>query len=333
LTQSSFLQPPSPVLFLLGPTASGKTALAIWLHDFLQERCGKQSTLISVDSACVYRDMNIGTAKPDMAMQALHPHQLIDLIAPTNVYDAAQFCRDANAAIAAAHAQNILPIFVGGTMLYIKALVEGLSQLPVADKAVRARLDAQAAVIGWSAMHDELAKVDPVRAAQLSPNDSQRVQRALEIFALTGMPMSSQQLRISADKPTQRLSYRSLFLGLQPSDRAVLHARIALRFDAMLEQGLVAEVQALQQKYTLHADMPAMRAVGYRQVWDFLDATSPFYNDAKQLRERGIAATRQLAKRQLTWLRAMSYVEPVDCLRADLHEYVGSTVTKFLHEG
>lgn len=319
------------VIFLLGPTASGKTALALWLQNYLCTTHHRESTLISVDSACVYRDMNIGTAKPDASMQAQHPHQLIDLIAPTEVYDAAQFCCDANAAILSAHAADKIPILVGGTMLYIKALVEGLSALPVADAAVRARLDAQAAAIGWPAMHDELAKLDPVRAAQLSPNDSQRVQRALEVFALTGKPMSSQQKRVSSGDPAEALPYRSLFIGLQPSDRAVLHARIAQRFDAMLAQGLVAEVQALQQNYTLHAELPAMRAVGYRQVWDFLAEDSPYYNDAAQLRERGIAATRQLAKRQLTWLRAMSYIEPVDCLAANLNELVGAKVSTFLH--
>ena len=318
------------VIFLLGPTASGKTALALWLQNYLRITHSRESTLISVDSACVYRDMNVGTAKPDAAMQVLHPHQLIDIIAPTEVYDAAQFCRDANAAILSAHAADKIPILVGGTMLYIKALVEGLSALPVGDAVVRARLDAQAAAIGWPAMHDELAKVDPVRAAQLSPNDSQRVQRALEVFALTGKPMSSQQIRASSGNPAEALPYRSLFIGLQPNDRAVLHARIAQRFDAMLAQGLVAEVQALQQRYTLHADMPAMRAVGYRQVWDFLDIDSAFYNDATQLRERGVAATRQLAKRQLTWLRAMPYVEPVDCLRSDIHSIVSFIVTQFL---
>ncbi len=318
------------VLFLLGPTASGKTALAIWLQGFLRLQHGRESTLISVDSACVYRDMNIGTAKPDAAMQALHPHQLIDLIAPTDVYDAAQFCRDANAAISTAHAQDKVPILVGGTMLYIKALVDGLSELPVADKAVRTRLDAQAVEIGWPAMHNELARVDPIRAAQLSPNDSQRVQRALEVFALTGKPMSSQQIRASSGSNTPLRDYRSLFLGLQPSDRAVLHARIASRFDAMLSQGLVAEVRTLQQIYTLHADLPAMRAVGYRQVWEFLDENSPFYGDISQLRSRGIVATRQLAKRQLTWLRAMPYVEPVDCLSPNLQELVVNKVTAFL---
>ena len=319
------------MIFILGPTASGKTALACWLTQFLRSTFDKESTLISVDSACVYRDMNIGTAKPDAAEQAKYPHQLINLIAPVDVYDAAQFCSDANAAINAAHAQNKIPILVGGTMLYIKALVEGLSRLPVANAAVRAMLDAQAAAIGWPAMHDELAKIDPLRAAQLSPNDAQRVQRALEVFALTGKPMSGQQIRSSSGNPADALPYRSLFIGLQPSDRTVLHARIAQRFDAMLAQGLVTEVQALQQNYILRADMPAMRAVGYRQVWDFLDVDSPFYNNAAQLRERGLAATRQLAKRQLTWLRAMSYVESVDCSAATLNALVGAKVSTFLH--
>lgn len=327
------LKSAAPVIFLLGPTASGKTALALWLQNYLRSTHQRESTLISVDSACVYREMNIGTAKPDAIVQAQHPHQLIDLIAPTEVYDAAQFCRDANAAILSAHAADKIPLLVGGTMLYIKALVEGLSRLPVANSAVRATLDAQAAAIGWPAMHEELAKVDPVRAAQLSPNDSQRVQRALEVFALTGKPMSSQQIRASSANPIDALPYRSLCLGLQPRDRAVLHARIAQRFDAMLAQGLVAEVQALQQRYTLHADMPSMRAVGYRQVWNFLDVDSPFHHDAAQLRERGIAATRQLAKRQLTWLRAMSYVTPIDCLAPDLNGVVGNIVTEFLCKG
>ena len=318
------------VVFILGPTASGKTALALWLQTYLLQTHQRQSTLISVDSACVYRDMHIGTAKPDAATLALHPHQLIDLIAPTEVYDAAQFCRDAKLAIISAHEQSKIPILVGGTMLYVKALVEGLSALPVADAAVRAQLDAQAARIGWPAMHDELAKVDPARAAQLSPNDSQRVQRALEVFAITGKTMSSQQIRASSSSSIVNISGNSLFLGLQPSNRAVLHARIAQRFDAMLAQGLVDEVRGLQQRYALHPNLPAMRAVGYRQAWDFLDVDSPVFNDAPQLRERGIVATRQLAKRQLTWLRAMPYVTPVDCLRTDLNAFVANLVDQFL---
>ncbi|MEQ1516892.1 MAG: tRNA (adenosine(37)-N6)-dimethylallyltransferase MiaA [Usitatibacteraceae bacterium] len=304
-------------IFLLGPTASGKTALAMHLADQFPVE------IVSVDSALVYRDMNIGTAKPDAQTLSRYPHRLIDLIDPTEAYSAARFCKDALLAMAEITARGNIPLLAGGTMLYAKALLEGLSTLPPADPDVRATLGERANRVGWPAMHAELSLIDPTTAARLKPNDAQRIQRALEVFALTGLPISSLQTRAisSNDFP-----YEALRIGLVAPDRAILHERIAARFDAMLDAGLVEEVKSLQARYRLNAEMPSMRCVSYRQTWEYLDGKI----DRKSLRETGIAATRQLAKRQLTWLRAMPDVMQFDCLRPDLREQVVSRVATFL---
>ena len=295
----------APALVLLGPTASGKTSLALHLADRFPVE------IISIDSALVYRDMNIGTAKPDAETLRQYPHHLINLIDPTEAYSVARFCADAHAAMADISARGKLPLLAGGTMLYAKALFEGLSALPVADAATRAELESRAAQIGWPAMHRELANVDPQTAQRLNPADSQRIQRALEVFQLTGTPISALQIRASQ---AVKFPYRTLKIGLLPGDRSVLHQRIADRFDAMLEQGIVDELRNLRNRYTLSADMPSMRCVGYRQAWEFIEGDS----DLKSLREKGIAATRQLAKRQLTWLRSMQDIETFDCLNREL---------------
>ncbi len=304
-------------ILLLGPTASGKTALA--LH--LAERFPVE--IVSVDSALVYRDMNIGTAKPDAETLRRYPHHLVDLIVPTEAYSAARFCDDATAAMADISARGKMPLLTGGTMLYAKALLEGLSDLPEADPEVRAELEARAAQIGWPAMHLELARVDPEAALRLKPTDSQRVQRALEVFQITGTPISALQTR--AAQPAA-FPHRALKIALIPGDRAALHERIAHRFDAMLEQGLVDEVRSLRGQYKLLPDLPSMRCVGYRQAWQFIDGEI----DAQSLREKGIVATRQLAKRQMTWLRSMQGFETFDCLQRDLPQAVGDRCAAFL---
>jgi tRNA dimethylallyltransferase len=279
-----------PAVLLMGPTAAGKSALALALaREFDVE-------IVSVDSAQVFRGMDVGTAKPDAATRAAVPHHLIDVIDPDQAYSAARFRADALAAVAAIRGRGRLPLLVGGTMLYFKALTEGLSALPPADPATRAALDAWAAASGWPALHAELARIDPPTAARLAPNDAQRIQRALEVHALTGRPLSSLQGARTADHGLGP----ALALALLPSDRAALHAAIAARFDTMLGQGLVAELRALRDRHPLTPDLPSMRCVGYRQAWRFLDGAL----DARGLRETGVAATRQLARRQLTWLRA-----------------------------
>ncbi|MFC4161058.1 tRNA (adenosine(37)-N6)-dimethylallyltransferase MiaA [Chitinimonas lacunae] len=297
------------VVFLMGPTASGKTAAAVTLAERLPVE------LVSVDSALVYRDMNIGTAKPDAATLARAPHHLIDLVDPTDAYSAARFRDDALALIAEIRRRGRLPVLVGGTMLYFNALQYGLHELPEADPAVRAELDADAARLGWPALHARLAELDPASAARLEPTDAQRVQRALEVCLTTGRPMSAWL----AEHPPAGLPYRLLKLALLPSERAVLHERIAVRFRQMLTDGLVDEVEALRRHYLdLDPALPSMRCVGYRQTWQYLDG----HIDYRQLADQGVFATRQLAKRQLTWLRGMDDVEPFDCLRADLAEAV-----------
>ena len=276
-------------IVLTGPTASGKSALALELA----LRLGGE--IVSADSAQVYRGMDVGTAKPDAATRARVPHHLLDLVEPTESYSAARFAADARAAIAAIRARGRVPIVAGGTMLYVKALLEGLSSLPPADPAVRAAIDAEAAARGWPAMHAELARVDPVTAARLEPGDAQRIQRALEVHRLTGEPLSARQGRRAAGPALD-----ATVIALMPGDRARLHRDIAARFDAMLAAGLVDELAALRRRHTLDPAMPSMRCVGYRQAWAFLDGAI----DRATLREQGIAATRQLARRQLTWLRA-----------------------------
>jgi tRNA dimethylallyltransferase len=297
---------------IMGPTASGKTAVALELA----RRTPVE--IISVDSALVYRDMDVGTAKPSAAERAVAPHHLIDIIDPSQSYSAAQFRLDALRLVDDILARGKLPLLVGGTMLYFKTLQDGLDDLPQADPALRRELDQEAARIGMPAMHAKLAGFDPVTAARLKPNDAQRIQRALEIIALTGQPMSA-----LLDKgPKIELSFDLLPIALEPSDRSVLHERIAARFDAMLKMesggGLLAEVEGLRARGDLHLGMPSMRCVGYRQVWEYLDGDY----DVAALREKGIVATRQLAKRQLTWLRSMPQRLVVDCLATDAAEQV-----------
>ncbi|MFH1819878.1 MAG: tRNA (adenosine(37)-N6)-dimethylallyltransferase MiaA [Pseudomonadota bacterium] len=304
-----------PAIFLMGPTASGKTALAVGLVERFP------AEIISVDSALVYRDMAIGTAKPDAATLARAPHHLLDIRDPTETYSAAAFCDDARRLMADIAARGRVPLLVGGTMLYFRALLQGLDDLPRADAALRKELEAEAAARGWPALHAELAAVDPATAARLAPNDSQRIGRALEIFRLTGTPMSALLDRVQSELP-----YRVLQLALIPSDRAVLHQRIAARFDAMLAEGLVDEVERLRRRYALNADLPSMRAVGYRQAWAYLDGDI----DQKALREQGIAATRQLAKRQLTWLRSWPGAMELDCLADDLDAQATDLVARHL---
>ncbi len=289
-----------PAILLMGPTASGKTAVAL-------ELAGRFPVdLISVDSAQVFRDMDIGTAKPDRATLARFPHRLIDLITPEERYSAARFRADALAAMAEITAAGRVPLLVGGTMLYFKALLEGLADLPQADPAVRAAIDQEALKRGWPALHAELARLDPAAAARLKPNDSQRLQRALDICRTSGRSMTE----LLAEQQAHLLPYQFVRIGLLPSERAVLHRRIAERFDAMLAAGLEDEVRQLKQKYDLHADLPSMRAVGYRQVWE---AQAGVFAPA-ELRDRGIFATRQLAKRQITWLTNTLKPEIFDCL-------------------
>ena len=274
----------------MGPTATGKSALAVALAEALG------GEIVSVDSAQVYRGMDIGTAKPDAATRARVPHHLIDLIDPTQAYSAARFCADATEAMAAIRMRGRLPILAGGTMLYFKALTEGLSALPRADPATRAAIDAEAARAGWPAMHAELARLDPVTAARLAPGDSQRIQRAIEVYRLTGQPLSSWQGHRAPPAGGDAIR-----IALVPGDRVRLHREIATRFDAMLAAGLVDELAGLRSRYTLEPSMPSMRCVGYRQAWRYLDGEI----DGEGLRQTGIAATRQLAKRQMTWLRSM----------------------------
>ncbi len=301
-----------PAIFLMGPTASGKTAVAVELVNRLPVE------IISVDSALVYRGMDIGTAKPDAATLARAPHHLIDILDPTQSYSAAAFSRDAKRLMQDIFNRGRVPLLVGGTMLYFNALRFGLNDLPEADDEVRAVLNAEAARIGWPAMHEKLAQIDPETAARLKPNDSQRIQRALEIFRVSGEPLSS---LIAAEKGA-KLPYRVIPVALIPSERSVLHERIATRFAAMLKEGLAEEVRSLRQKYALHPELPSMRAVGYRQAWQFLSGE---INEAELL-EKGIAATRQLAKRQLTWLRRMPDNIELNCLSHELPQRVIETL-------
>lgn len=276
-------------LAVFGPTASGKTALAL----ALAQHCPIE--IISIDSALVYREMDIGTAKPSAAEQAQVAHHLIDIRNPDDSYSAADFAQDTMRLIAEIHARGSVPVLVGGTMMYHKALVAGLDDLPAADAAIRARLEERAAELGWPALHAELQVVDSVTAARLAPRDAQRIQRALEVFELTGRPLSSFHRR--GDDALVNLSV----VSLEPEDRSLLHARIASRFADMLASGFVAEVEGLRQRWTLHAGLPSMRCVGYRQVWDMLEGQIA----QADLLDKGIFATRQLAKRQLTWLRSL----------------------------
>ncbi len=305
-----------PAILLIGPTASGKTALAFELATRFP------CDIVSVDSAQVFRDMDIGTAKPDADTLARFPHRLIDLITPEDRSSAAAFRTDALREMASITAAGRIPLLVGGTMLYVKALREGLAELPQADASLRAQIDAEAAARGWPALHAELVQQDPETAARLKPTDAQRIQRAIEVLRLTGRTLGS----FFAEQAAGTLPFDMLDIALVPSDRSVLHARIGERFAAMLAAGLVDEVKALREKYALDAGLPSMRCVGYRQVWDMLEGSLP----AKELRERGIYATRQFAKRQLTWLRSMDGLTVVDPLATDSSVRVISAVEKHL---
>jgi len=301
-----------PALFLLGPTASGKTGLAVSLAEQLS--CG----IISVDSALVYRGMDIGTAKPDASVLARAPHRLIDLLDPSERYSAARFRADALREMAALRREGRIPLLVGGTGLYFRALERGLSPLPPADGALRARLQREAEEQGWEAMHRRLAEVDPAAAARIHPHDPQRLQRALEVFALTGRPLSQQQ------RATRPLPYRVVKLIVAPASRERLRERIAERFQQMLAEGLVEEVERLYRRGDLSPDLPAMRCVGYRQVWGYLDGAYGY----EEMVTRAITATRQLAKRQMTWLRREEGLRWFESEEAQLPE----KVLKFLSQ-
>ncbi len=289
---------------IMGPTASGKTAAALAIASKIP------AEIISVDSALVYRGMDIGTAKPSAEELASAPHHLIDIIDPTEAYSVAQFRAATLQLVDEISARGKLPLLVGGTMMYFKGLTAGLDDLPTADVALRARIEQEAAAIGWPGMHEKLRALDPVTAERLKPNDAQRINRALEIIELSGRPMSE----LLTGREALELPFDLLSFALEPSDRAVLHQRIATRFDQMLgasdDGGIVAEVAGLRARGDLNPAMPSMRCVGYRQAWEYLDGSI----DRAGLRETGIIATRQLAKRQLTWLRAMPERVVIDCL-------------------
>jgi tRNA dimethylallyltransferase len=299
-------------LILTGPTATGKTALALALAAHLPIE------IISVDSALVYRGMDIGTAKPSAAELDQVPHHLIDIIDPTDSYSAARFVQDTQAAMADIRARGKLPLLVGGTMLYIKALIDGMDEIPPVPDAIRDAIDAEAAIKGWPAMHAQLLQADPTVAKRLAPNDAQRIQRALAVWRATGQPLSTFQTHANNEQgpPSQQATAPSgvVMVSLEPLDRAWLHARINGRFEQMMHGGFIDEVRTLRQNPALHLNLPSMRCVGYRQVWQALDDGVNF-QDITQLAsvsEAGAAATRQLAKRQITWLRSMPWRQVID---------------------
>ena len=307
------MNPLPPAIFLMGPTAAGKTDLAIELTKVLP------CELISVDSALVYRGMDIGTAKPSKELLAEFPHRLIDILDPAEAYSAADFRRDALQAMAEITARGKIPLLVGGTMLYYKALVDGLADMPAADPEVRAQIEEEAARLGWQALHEQLAVIDPESAARIHPNDPQRLSRALEVYRVSGQSMTALRQRQSAQSTEaaasglQQLPYTVANLAIAPANRQVLHRRIEQRFTLMLEQGFIDEVVALRERSDLHAGLPSIRAVGYRQVWDYLDGKLT----SAEMQERGIIATRQLAKRQFTWLRSWTDLHWLDSLDCD----------------
>ena len=290
-------------LAIAGPTASGKTGLALAIAAHLQDQGGAE--IISVDSALVFKGMNIGTAKPSASELAAVPHHLIDIRDPLNAYSAAEFAHDALACVADIRSRGKMPILVGGTMLYFKALMEGLNDMPAANAEVRAGIQAEAENLGWPAMHALLRQVDPLTAARLAPADSQRISRALEVFRISGKALSSfHQLNVAPAEPANSNALHwanAPLLSLEPTDRSWLHKRIEQRFDDMLSNGFLDEVKVLRARGDLTPDLPAMRCVGYRQAWEALDGTLPM----SELRDRGVFATRQLAKRQITWLRSL----------------------------
>jgi tRNA dimethylallyltransferase len=284
---------------LLGPTASGKSRLALALA------ARHPVEIVSMDSAQVYRGMDVGTAKPTAQERARIPHHLVDVVEPTESYSAGRFREDAIRAVEGILGRGRIPLIVGGTLLYYRALAQGIDALPAAEPELRRRIDARAARHGWPALHADLARVDPASAARISPNDAQRIQRALEVWELTGRPLSSLHTA-----PAAALPFRLEAYALAPQDRGELHRRIEARFDAMLAGGLVEELRALRARLPLHAALPSMRCVGYRQAWRFLEGEY----DAGTLRDQGISATRQLAKRQLTWLRSLPGLRPASAL-------------------
>lgn len=299
---------PLPVVLLMGATATGKTAMAMQLAD--RFACD----LISVDSAMVYRGMNVGTAKPDVETLAKYPHALVDIRDPENAYSVGDFVRDATREIARSHARNRMPVLVGGTMMYFRALISGIADLPEADHDVRRQIDAEAAVSGWPAMHQALLAVDPLSAERLQPLDKQRIQRALEVYRLTGTPLSTWQRRSKDNAPGE--NFVQFALTIEP--RALLHKRILQRLDSMIEAGFADEVAALRQRAGLSADSASMRAVGYRQFWQLLEGTL----SQPEARDRTLFATRQLAKRQLTWLRSMDDVTSLDALEGNAFDTI-----------
>jgi tRNA dimethylallyltransferase len=308
---------------LAGPTAAGKTAAALAIA------AQHNAEIISVDSALVYRGMDIGTAKPEAHELAAVPHHLIDIRDPLDPYSAAEFAKDARALIASIRARGKLPLLVGGTMLYFKALFDGLDDMPAASPVVRASLEAEAAEKGWPAMHAELAKVDPVTAARLAPADSQRIQRAMEVYRVSGVPLSHFHAHQSVAKKERadfELSSEYVLFSLEPRERAWLHARIAQRFELMLKNGFLDEVRKLMERGDLNCDLPSMRCVGYRQAWDALSGLSPM----SELRDKGIFATRQLAKRQITWLRSMPQRRVVPCDAPDAQDVLLKAVQNTL---
>ena len=299
------IAPGPDVVLLMVPTASGKTDLALALAD------DRPCSLISVDSALIYREIDIGTAKPEPEILARYPHALVDILDPLESYSAAQFRTDALESMANAVERGALPVLVGGTMLYYKALLEGLADMPAADAQIRAILEERMRVEGLQALHKELGSIDPESAQRIHANDSQRVLRALEVWLVSGQSMTEHRLRQQQQKALATdLPYTVHAFAIAPQSRELLHQRIAWRFDQMLEQGFIAEVERLMQRGDLHADLPSMRAVGYRQVWEYLAGQSSY----EDMREKGLAATRQLAKRQFTWLRSWPDLEWIDSL-------------------
>ena len=301
-----------PVVAIMGPTASGKTGLALELAKHIP------AEIISVDSALVYRHMDIGTAKPTPEEMAIAPHWLVDIIEPNEAYSVAEFVKDATRLIGEIHSRGKLPILAGGTIMYFNALINGISPLPKSDTKIRDDIAREAEEKGWQVLHDELAVIDPVAAARIHPNDPQRLTRALEVFRSSGQTLTHWQ-----QQATTRCPYNIEQFAIAPQDRAVLHDRIAQRFDLMLEQGLVAEVEKLYQRGDLNEDMPSIRSVGYRQVWQYLNGELSYAD----MRDRGIIATRQLAKRQLTWLRGWSELTWLDTFAKDNLTKITAKVT------
>lgn len=294
------------VICLMGPTASGKTDLALAIAD--EYPC----EIISVDSVMIYRDLNIGSAKPEKQVLEQYPHHLVDILDPEESYSVASFCSSATDLIRQSHKKSRIPLLVGGTMLYFNALLHGMSNMPSANEEVRSSISQQAEQHGWNAMHEKLQQVDPKSADKIHPNDPQRIQRALEVFELTGTPISEWH----AENKTFDIGSNVLKLALIPDDRAVLHQRIEKRFDQMLAAGFMQEMQQLYARESLHAELPSMRSVGYRQAWKYLAGEY----DENEMRERAIIATRQFAKRQLTWLRSETNLSTMSAEKHDIHD-------------